>query len=211
MEFAARTWTAAGGDTSDDSAALIEALHARHARRIYNLALRYARDAAEAEDLTQDVFVRALEKAHRIDPARNPDGWLMRLAVRVFLSRRGRSATARPAIGPLDEEPIAPDSRGDRHDGRAESLDTIRHLLGRLPAMRRLVFLLFYYESRSIEEVAALTGLRPSSVQSHLKRGRRTLREHLQVEGNHDTDREGRHDEARDKDREGRREGDRDG
>lgn len=171
MELAARSRSVTWG--GDEPRAWIVRLHAAHAERIYNLALRYARDAAEAEDLTQDVFVRALERAHRIDPSRNPDGWLIRLAVRVFLTSKARQR--RRADVPLDDDPVDDAPR----PAPTDDLDEVRAVLGQLPAKRRLVLILHYYDQHSVDEIAAITGLRVSSVNSHLTRARRQLREHF--------------------------------
>ena len=173
MEIAARSWSSSDEEVPrEDVGALMSALHACCARRIYNLALRFANDAQEAEDLTQDVFVRAIEKQHQVDRTKNPEAWLMKLAVRVFLGWR-RKLSRRPAPGPLETEPQAPEAT----DAVLDTLESARRLLAGLSDKRRLVFLFYYYESCSVDEIADLTGLRPSSVRSHLKRGRKILRE----------------------------------
>ena len=100
-------------------------LYDRHARKIYNLALRFAADPAEAEDLTQEAFLRVVRKVHTLKSDRNPDAWLMRVAMRVFLNHRPR----RPRPVPLDRDP--PARPGDSTD--PEVLEEARRLLGRLP------------------------------------------------------------------------------
>ena len=140
-------------------------LYARHARRVYNLALRFAPDPTRAEDLTQEVFLRILAKAHTFRRGSDPEPWVIRVATSVFLNHRPRRPDPRPLEGEPPERPgVAP-----------ERLEEARELLARLPAKQRLLFLLVHYESNSAAEAAALTGLRPSTVRSHLKRARRTL------------------------------------
>lgn len=158
--------------TDQNASRWVAELHGRHARKIYNLALRFAADPAEAEDLTQEVFLRVVRKIHTLAPDRNPDAWLMRVAMRVFLNHR----PCRPRPASLDQDP--PARTGDVVD--PEVLEEARRLLGRLPAARRLVFLLVHYESRTAAETAALTGLPVNTVKSHLKRARRTLSEILE-------------------------------
>lgn len=164
MEYAARTLRR--GEVPIDADALVSELHARNARRIYNLALRFAADAAEAEDLVQEVFLRVVRKVDQVDPARNVDAWLTRLATRVFLNHRPR----RPRPAPLDAEPAAPPA------AVTDGLEDARRLLRRLPPARRLVFILVHVDGHSPAEVAESTGIRLHTVKSHLKRARAAIR-----------------------------------
>ncbi len=164
MEYAAHSLRR--GEVPIDADALVSELHARNARRIYNLALRFAADGAEAEDLVQEVFLRVIRKADLIDPTRNTDAWLTRLATRVFLNHRPR----RPRPTRLEAEPAAPPA------AQTDGLEDARRILRRLPPARRLVFLLVHVEGHSPAEVAASTGIRLHTVKSHLKRARAAIR-----------------------------------
>jgi len=166
MDYAARPLSMPNDDSRAEARRIAEALYLRHARRIYNLALRFATDGQEAEDLTQEVFVRVLAKAHTLEPGRDPAPWVTRVAVSVFLNRRRK----RPSPAALESEPAArPGGPG------LEALEEARSLLSRLPPRQRLLFLLVHYESHTASEAAALTGLKLATVKSHLKRARRAL------------------------------------
>lgn len=166
MDYAARPLSMPNDDTEAEAHRISETLYLRHARRIYNLALRFATDAQEAEDLTQEVFVRVLTKAHTLEPGRDPAPWVTRVAVSVFLNRRRK----RPSPARFESEPVA------RVAGPGpEALEDARSLLSRLPPRQRLLFLLVHYESHTASEAAALTGLKLATVKSHLKRARRAL------------------------------------
>lgn len=150
-----------------DADAVVAALYARHARRVFNLALRFAADAGGAEDLTQEVFLRILTKLHTLQPDRDPGPWVTRVAVSVFLNHRPR----RPAPQPLEIEPAARSDAGDPHD-----LEAIRRALGRLTRRRRVLFLLVHHDAMTAREAAEVTGIKLNTVKSDLKRARATLR-----------------------------------
>jgi len=153
-------------------------LYSRHARRIFNLALRFAAEPTEAEDLTQEVFLRVCKKIHTLRPGTDPDPWLTRVAVNVFLNRR----PSHPAPGPLEGDPPAK----ARPAKRLEALEEARRLLGRLSPIRRMVFLLVHHESHTATEAAALCNMPVNTVKSHLKRARRTLAEALKRRPEHE-------------------------
>src|SRR5215472_18360607 len=82
--------SARGGDMRS-----FEALVRRYQRRVYALAYQHLRDADEAQDLAQEVFVRLYRNLGRYDPSRPFQPWFWRLAVNVAATyRRHRPATA---------------------------------------------------------------------------------------------------------------------
>lgn len=166
MELAARNLSLPTPSTVDTDAR-VAALYERHARRVHNLALRFAADTAAAEDLTQEVFLRIMTKLHTLQPDRDPGPWVTRVAVSVFLNHRPR----RPAPRPLESDPA---DRGNATD--PGDLEDIRRALGRLPNRQRVLFLLVHQDAMTAREAAEVTGMKVNTVKSDLKRARRTLR-----------------------------------
>jgi RNA polymerase sigma-70 factor (ECF subfamily) len=144
-----------------------------HVGRVYALCLRIAGDAAEATELTQDVFVRAWERRETFRGASAPGTWLHRLAVNLVLERlradRRRLARVEP-VGDLLDDATAP-ARGDGADARLD-LDAA---LPRLPRGARLVFVLHDVLGYEHDEIARLTGLAAGTVRTQLHRARKHL------------------------------------
>lgn len=162
---------AAAGDSG-----AFEGIYRAHAGRIYALCLRMAGNAREAEELTQDVFVRAWEKLAQFRGDSAFGSWLHRLAVNVVLStwrRRGRHRERVVALEEVGEHAGDPPTPAPR---RAVDLE---RAIARLPVGARTVFVLYEIEGHRHREIAELTGLAVGTSKAQLHRARRLLREML--------------------------------
>jgi RNA polymerase sigma-70 factor (ECF subfamily) len=160
---------AAAGDT-----VAFERLYRRHVARIHSLCRRMIGDG-EADDVTQDVFVRAWGKLNLFRGESAFGTWLYRLAVNVILGRRQTLGVraARHAGGDPDTLPLA--TRPARVDIRVD----VEAAIGRLPRGARDVFLLHDVEGYTHEEIADLLQVTSGTSKSQLHRARMTLREYL--------------------------------
>lgn len=158
---------------SGDGAAF-ERIYRRHVARIHSLARRML-DPDQADEATQDVFVRAWEKLHTFRGEAAFGTWLHRLAVNVFLGRRG-------ALGRQRERFTANPAPLDHVAGRTAEpgigLD-LERAMARLPEGSRRVFVLHDVEGYRHEEIAALLGVAEGTSKSQLHRARMALRQHL--------------------------------
>lgn len=161
---------AAGGDHS-----AFERLYRRHVGHVYALALRMV-GAEEAEDLVQEVFIRAWSKLRLFKGESRFGTWLHRLAVNHILSRRSfwrkRDARRVPWAGVV-ERLVAPRKRVS-----AAALD-LEQALERLPTRARQVFVLYDVEGWPHDEVAEALGITVGTSKSQLHRARMLLREEL--------------------------------
>jgi RNA polymerase sigma-70 factor (ECF subfamily) len=172
----------AGGDAEVVRAAqagdlaAFEELYRSTVGLVYALCLRMAGNAALAEELTQDVFVRAWRKLGSFRGESAFATWLTRLAVNVVLTeRRDRGRRdARLALSD-DLDSLAP---RDPASPPGVALDLERAIAG-LPAQARRVFVLHDVEGWGHGEIARLTGLAVGTCKSHLHRARALLREVL--------------------------------
>lgn len=161
---------AAGGDHD-----AFERLYRGHVGRIHALARRMVGDDV-AEDLTQEVFIRAWQKLSTFRGDAKFGTWLHRLAVNHLLSRREteRKRDARTLAGEGMWDTMAAPVR--RSPGAAMDLEAA---MARLPGGAREVFVLFDVEGYSHEEVAEVMGISTGTSKSQLHRARMLLRGYL--------------------------------
>lgn len=161
----------------DGDPAAFEQLYREHVGRIYALALRLTADGAKAEELTQDVFVRAWEKLGTFEGKSAFGTWLHRLAVNLFLGQR-RSDGARTARIFATDDLEAFDAASAPVD-TANALD-LERAVAKLPPGARSVFVLHDVEGYKHEEIAEMSGSAVGTSKAQLHRARRLLREALE-------------------------------
>jgi RNA polymerase sigma-70 factor (ECF subfamily) len=153
-----------------------ERIYREHSGRVYALCLRLTADAVQAEELTQDVFVRAWEKLGSFRGESAFSTWLHRLTVNEVLGRR-RSEGRRGARVVFTEDLTVYDApRGGVPEG--ERLD-LEAAMAALPEATRTVFVMHDVEGYTHEEIAHLTGRAEGTCKTLLHRARRMLRERL--------------------------------
>jgi RNA polymerase sigma-70 factor (ECF subfamily) len=164
--------TVAAAQAGDTDA--FRVLYDAHAGRVYALCLRLLADAAWAEELTQDVFVRAWRRLESFRGESAFGTWLHRLAVNEVMMafRAVRRHERRRSPEPPGDVPAAIRSP-------ELALDLERAIAG-LPAGCRTVFVLHDVEGWRHEEIAAMTGTAVGTSRAHLFRARRLLRAALE-------------------------------
>ena len=154
--------------------AAYERLYRANVARIYSLVRRMTGED-QAEDLTQEVFIRAWEKLQTFRGDSRFGTWLHRLAVNLILSRRETIQRRRQRFV-TGTERLA--TAAGREAPPGLRLDFERAIT-RLPEGARQVFVLFDVEGYSHEEVSDLLGISPGTSKSQLHRARMMLRKHL--------------------------------
>jgi RNA polymerase sigma-70 factor (ECF subfamily) len=153
------------------------------------LASRLARNQADAEDLVQETFVKAMRARSQFETGTNIRAWLMRILTNTFINRFRRGGLERSVIDGPDADPLAdgwigastmqamrdPESTALRPLLEAE----IQTALDNLPEEFRLPVLLVDVEELSYREAAEVMNCPIGTVMSRLHRGRRQLRSHL--------------------------------
>jgi RNA polymerase sigma-70 factor (ECF subfamily) len=157
-----------------------EVLYRQHSGRVFALCLRMSGDRMRAQELMQDVFVRAWERLRSFRGEASFGSWLHRLAVNVVLTS-ARSDRRRTARVTLAEDLAATESGQDAgHAVRdpAARID-LERAIGTLPPGARAAFVLHDIEGYSHGEIAQLTGLAEGTIRAQLHRARRLLMEAL--------------------------------
>jgi len=162
----------------DDSA--FTTIVTRFQPAVFRWALIFAADPDEAEDITQEVFVRTHRQLDQYRSDGPLDAWLYRItrraATQMRRTRKRRGRLARSAAQPVrDVYTTDPGGRVDRERVAA----VIRELFSGLPARQREIFDLVDLQGLSPAEVAERTKMKPVSVRANLFKARKAIRESL--------------------------------
>ena len=147
-----------------------------HSARVYRLAYRLSGNAQDAEDLTQETFIRVFRSLAQYTPG-TFEGWLHRITTNLFLDMVRRRQRIR--FDPLPED--AERLRGTEPSPEQVYVDTsldpqIQAALDALPPEFRAPVVLCDIEGLSYEEIAATLGIKMGTVRSRIHRGRVQLR-----------------------------------
>jgi len=156
-----------------------EMLYRSHRDRIYALCWRLCGgDAALAEDLLQEAFVRAWTKLHLFRGDSAFGTWLHRLAANVVLSDR-RIRLRRVRVETQMDEVVERTMQG-ASDVTAGLADDLERAIAALPERARTVLVLYDIEGYPHAEIAEITGMAEGSSKAQLHRARRLVREALE-------------------------------
>lgn len=153
-----------------------EELYQRHHRRVFNLCYRMTNNVAEAEDLTQEVFIQLYHKAGSFRGDAAFTTWLHRLTINKVLMhfRCNKGRRDQPTLdGVLPELGISE----ARNYGRALTLDrlTLKQLIVQLPPGYRAAFILHDVEGYDHAETAQILGISVGTTKSQLHKARKRL------------------------------------
>lgn len=160
----------------DDNQAFAELVR-RHQGKVRGLLLRLTANPTLADDLAQEVFLRAYRGLIGFEGRARFSTWLYRIAYNVFLNHRTRTRELSALPSGFDTHAAAPDS-----DLSASRLDMRRDLssaIAALPERYRAVVTLHYLEDVSYPEIAEVLDLPLGTVKTHLHRAKKMLRASL--------------------------------
>ncbi|MCG2624488.1 RNA polymerase sigma factor SigE [Arthrobacter sp. I2-34] len=151
-----------------------------HSAKVYRLAFRLTGNRHDAEDLTQEVFVRVFRALDNFKPG-TLDGWLHRITTNLFLDQARRRSRIRFDGFSDDAEARIPGKEpGPERSFEFNNLDVdVQAALEELPPDFRAAVVLCDLEGLSYDEVAEALGVKLGTVRSRIHRGRTMLREKL--------------------------------
>lgn len=163
-------------------------LYETYGSRLLALCRRYARDAAEAEDLMQDVFVKIFRVIGRFRWTRPGSlySWMARVALNLaFDSAKKRKRLAQELVAVEDLSTDLPEEP-DYEETLSVPAEVLQEMIAALPEGYRTVFRLYCIDELSHKEIAALLGLKEKSSSASLARARaslaRSIRQYLNGE-----------------------------
>jgi RNA polymerase sigma-70 factor, ECF subfamily len=156
-----------------------------HIDGLYGYAMVLTRSRADAEDLVQEAYVRALEAMHRLREDSNIKGWLFTILRNLWLNELRKRKSGPRVVVEIDGEENAADNLvsnvQDSHEifVSNENAERVRAAIDKLPVEFREIILLREFEELSYQEIADVIGCPAGTVMSRLGRARAKLRKIL--------------------------------
>ena len=158
-------------DNQTVAASLVESLYLRYADDVLRVSYFYLGDREKAEDVMQEVFLRVMDKQPVLREG-SEKSWLLKVALNICRDQWRSSWAKRVILGSKRLDIIPAD---DELEDRTEK-EALMQAVHSLPADVREVFLLFYYQRYTIEEIAKILDVQAGTVSSRLSRGRKKLK-----------------------------------
>jgi len=166
-----------------------EAFVKSYQNMVFSTAIRLLRNETEAEDMSQEVFLKAYERFEELSVSPTVGGWLKTVTRNLCLNHlsryRARWRFFSEMKGENDEEEreiewAAPDTHEQQVD-RADHRALLEAALHKLPAAQRVPLVLYHFEDMGYEEIAAKLRISLSKVKTDIHRGREALKRKLKL------------------------------
>jgi RNA polymerase sigma-70 factor (ECF subfamily) len=152
----------------------VDQLVVDHHQALYRYAFRLTGSVADAEDLTQQVFLVAQQKLEQVRDAQCVRGWLFAILRNAYLKTRRQRLPLPAASAELDINTVPDDDVEEAIDG-----EQLQAAIDSLNDEFKITVLLFYFEHRSYREIAQLLEIPIGTVMSRLSRAKAQLRDRL--------------------------------
>lgn len=161
----------------------------RYKNSVYTICLRMVGSREEAEDLSQEAFIRAYNHISQFDSDRNFSTWIFRIATNLSIDslRRKKPSVSLDAEIPGTEglalNTILPggETPPDEQIVRDETEKWIQHEIGELPEKYRSAVILKYIEDLSLKEISEIMNIPVGTVKTRVHRGRELLRKNMKA------------------------------
>lgn len=160
----------------------------RYEKKLENFLLRLgAKEAEEREDLLQEVFVKAYKNLNEIDEELSFNAWIYRVARNTLYDFFRKKSSRGTKIEMSEEESeIFWNTVVDENQNIPKEFDKkilqkfIREKIYQLPEKKRDIFILFYLEEKSYEEISDILKLNQNSIATHISRGKKLLKQYIE-------------------------------
>jgi RNA polymerase sigma-70 factor (ECF subfamily) len=157
----------------------VHELFQRHKDRIYSIALRYSGDAAAAQDIAQDIFLKLFASVGNFRGESSFETWLFRLVVNCCFDYRRKTKRLAPLVEGVLDLMRAPGRSALDEVMRQEMSGQVKSAVDSLPPEQRMVVVLRYTEGLSYDEIADAMGCSAGTIASRLNRVHKVLERRL--------------------------------
>jgi RNA polymerase sigma-70 factor (ECF subfamily) len=161
----------------------------RYKDLVYTLAIRMVKHKEEAEEITQDTFIKAYKSIHKFKGDSKFSTWIYRVAYNTCLDaiKKHKKLQSNVPINEYTEHEVkAIDNALDIMEAKERSV-VIKNCIEKLPSEDAFLMTLYYYEELSLDEIADITGLKANNVKVKLFRSRKKLATILKKELDNET------------------------
>ncbi len=160
----------------------------RYQRQVYSVSLRMVRSVEDAEDVTQETFVRVFRSIDRYDPGRPFGAWIFTIAARLSIDHLRRRRTRPFSLVQRDPgsdedrtlDVLDPGLQPDELTSHLEEERRAQDLIDRLPPHYKIVVMMRHQQDLSYEEIAAALHLPLGTVKARIHRARALLKDYIQ-------------------------------
>lgn len=162
-----------------------EALVQRHQDAVYSMVRRYVVGSGDAEDVAQEIFLRAFRSLASFRREAKFSTWLYRIAYNRCVDWARRNARLRHSQRTLGEDEEIPDQRTDVESTALDEIQRreVRRAASGLDERYRSVVMMYYFDGRSYDEIGGILGIPTKTVETRLYRARRQMRRILTTRG----------------------------
>ncbi|MDR0513245.1 MAG: sigma-70 family RNA polymerase sigma factor [Treponema sp.] len=155
---------------------LFRLLVKRHEQAVYGMGMSFFRNAEEAQDFTQEVFLKTYRNLRHFEGRSRFSTWLYKIAYNTAINSISRK---RDYSSPVDEEIVPDNDTPERELLRGIAQNAVREAIADLPERFRVCVDLFFFYDRSYQEIEMITGYPVNTIKSHVFRAKKILREKL--------------------------------
>lgn len=148
----------------------------KYKNTVFRIAYSYCKNKSDAEDISQDVFLKFYTASPSFDNEAEEKAWLIRVTINKCKDLLKSSWHSKRC----DKEEIT--ETYTMNEAQSELLEIVLSL----PDKYKIVIHLYYYEQYTINEIAKITGKKPSTIQTQLQRGRKLIEKKLKEENDYE-------------------------
>ena len=152
-----------------------------YTRRIYLLALHYCHDASDAEDLSQEVWLKAYRALHSFRFDSSFYTWLRRITINTFLNYQRSNSSRKSLVVSAEDEDFGSSLASVETIYNKVLFESVMNALSELSAPQRLIFLLRHYEGMSYDEIANAMNCSTGTAKKSVWRALGKLRNKLEI------------------------------
>jgi RNA polymerase sigma-70 factor (ECF subfamily) len=151
----------------------------RHKRKVFSIVARFARNEAELDDISQEVFVKVFQTLKKYRAEAPFEHWVSKITINACYDQLRKQRREGHNV-PLDDVAFSLGDLPKEDAGRSEALQILRPALAKLRPEDRMVITLLNLEEKSVREVSALTGWSEANVKVRAFRARKELKRILE-------------------------------